>query len=159
MNKGSVFFLWFVLLVVMACQLGAPAPTSTPDPAELLSGVWVGEWSIEGEGPDGYLYTGEATFDVNSSNEIDGQIVWTLEKSPFEDEQSKIGLSGVEYVRGTFNPQTLEVDFTGYKKDDPDQIIGMDHYKLTLSVDGTRLTGKTENYGDWKGLFIATRKP
>ncbi|MCB0100558.1 MAG: hypothetical protein H6635_17200 [Anaerolineales bacterium] len=165
MQNKLTIFLSLLVFTAVACQFSAQPPTLTPvppptaNPSLLLDGIWLLEWTIEGEGPDGYLYTGEATLNVNDAYEIDGQIVWTMVRTPFVDEQTKTGLSGVEYVRGTFNPDTFEVDFTGYKREDPNKVIGTDHYKLTLSADGTQLNGRTENYGDWKGLIAGVRKP
>lgn len=156
MKKQTAALLCMALIFLNACS-GTPASSATPDPAALVGGVWVGEWMTEGA-ENGYLFNLEATLNINAENEIDGQIVWTLVRSPFEEEQAKLGLSGTEFVHGNFDPSTLEVKLTGYKLDDPNSVIGLEHYKLFLTEDGTILQGKSENYGDWNGLFTASRK-
>jgi hypothetical protein len=153
MKKRFKLILCMALMFLTACSGSA-----APDPATLVGGVWVGEWMTEGA-ENGYLYTLEVTLNINAENEIDGQIVWTFVRSPFEADQALLGLSATEFVRGDFDPATLEVELTGYKEDDPKDIIGPDHYKLFLIEDGTILQGKSENGGAWNGFFTASRKP
>ena len=131
-----------------------------PSSSESLSTTGLnGTWQVEWTNPAGYLYTGEMVLEVDQSNNIDGYINWTLKKSPNASEQSMIGLTGIEYVSGTYDPQTRAVVFQGYEKDDPNNILGVDEYKLSLSIDGSTLSGMTKNNGDWQGQLTATRNP
>lgn len=128
-----------------------------PTPPNIeLNGEWEGEWT----NPAGYLYTCVITLEVSESNNITGQINWVFEKTPREDEQSKIGLTAIEYINGTYDPQTRQVMFSGYERDDPYNIISLDDYRLFLSVDGNTLSGESAtNQGDWQGKLTANRKP
>jgi uncharacterized caspase-like protein len=140
-----------------------PAPTNeskkpvTNDDSTRLSltvvGEWVGEWRDSG----GNLFICEVRI-TESSTGLSGSIIWNLKRSPRPDLQSKIGLSAVEYVRGTYEPSTRAVDVEGYRKDDPNIIIDLDRYKLLLSADGQTLSGQTYTQGTWEGRFLATRK-
>jgi hypothetical protein len=115
-------------------------------------------WQVEWTNPDGYLATGEMVLEVDQSNNIDGSIKWTWKKTPKAREQI-IGLTGIEYISGTYDPQARSVVFQGYEKDDPNNVIGLDEYKLSLSADGSTLSGTSKNNGDWQGQLTATRKP
>lgn len=101
----------------------------------------------------------QATFYVDSivlaePIEISGRIVWQLEKSPHADEQSKIGLTAIEYVSGKFNSNDNLLELNGYAIDDPNKLnIALDKYELKLSaLDGREeLRGGTAAHTDGLG--------
>ena len=71
---------------------------------------------------------------------------------------NKVGLSAIEFVRGTFDPANGIVKMSGYRKDDPDGVLVMlDEYKLTVSPDGKSLTGLARNGGKWNGHLRLSR--
>lgn len=116
-------------------------------------GVWEGEWSNE----TGILYDCIMHIDVSASNNLSGSIIWTLRQSPRSSDQPKVGLQGTEYIRGIYDPITHSVKAEGYDEEDPNEVIGLDKYKLVLSEDGARLSGETESHGTWLGRLSATR--
>lgn len=119
-----------------------------------LSGTWEGKWTS----PSGYVYTFKTLFEVDAAHNVKSGINWTLEVSPRAHERSKIGRKGVEYVKGTYDPNTRAVVLAGYDKNDPHTILGLDRYVLFLSIDGKELKGKTWNHGTWDGKLSAHRK-
>jgi len=107
--------------------------------------------------PSGDLFTCEVTFKVSQSNSIDGSIIWKLIRS--RNASSKSGLTGTEYIIGTYNPKTRLASFGGYKKEDPYNVIGLDEYQLNLADDDYSLKETSRNGGDWRGEMIIHRKP
>ncbi len=89
--------------------------------------------------------------------EIKGAFTWKLIKSPRANEQSKLGLTAVEYFTATYDKTTRKLVIKGSRKDDPHSIIGLDIYHLTLSENGEVLEGITANHGTWKGVFYGIR--
>jgi len=134
--------------------VNTPISSPTTDiPFNTITGAWEGKWT----NPSGDLFTCEITFNVSQSNNISGNIIWTLVKS--RNANSKSGLTGTEYIIGTYDPKIRLATFDGYKKEDPHNVIGLDEYRLSLSNDGHRLEGVSKNGGDWQGEIIAHRKP
>jgi hypothetical protein len=74
-----------------------------------------------------------------------------MKSTPQEAKQSKIGLTAVEYIKGSYNPETRMLMMEGYRKDDPNDIISLDKYRLILSEDNRSLGGATWNHGRWRG--------
>ncbi len=61
------------------------------------------------------------------------------------------GKTAKEFLSGEYNPETRVVEVEGTSKDDPEGVIALDAYRLTLSEDGTSLSGCTRtNEGSWK---------
>lgn len=122
-------------------------------PTASATGVWLGEWGDVEDNVYGYEIR------INESGgDVSGSIVWILKRSRRPDLQQKIGLSGIEHIRGKYDPQTRLFEFEGYREDDPYEIIGMDKYKLSMSVDGQSLSGQTYDGGTWKGRMSGSRK-
>lgn len=117
-------------------------------------GTWKGEWSNH----TGFYYTFILELREDKTGDISGEFIWKLIKSPRSDEQKKLGLTATEYVRGTYNSHSRKLNIKGVRKEDPNEIIGMDVYDLTLSKNGAVLEGKTENHGTWKGVFYGLRQ-
>jgi len=124
-------------------------PTRTLSPA----GSWRGDWSS----PSGaYL-----KFDLELSESgggVQGRIHWTLIRTNRPDKQSKVGSTCIEYVRGGYTPETRQVAMSGYRKDDPNNmLVNLDQYRLNLSPDGSRLNGAARNGGKWNGRISLNR--
>jgi hypothetical protein len=137
-----------------------PQNTSTPLPAPQVvksvdpAGRWKGGWSTASG------TTADIEFSLNETggNQIEGQIRWTLRKTVRPDKRDKVGLSAIEHIRGVYDPQTRLLTLKGYRKDDPDNVLVMvDDYRLTVSEDGRRITGRAKNGGKWNGVLSMDR--
>lgn len=132
---------------------GAGAADPVRSPAFKPSGVWKGEWTSE----KGGLSSAVATLNDDGANQISGFIVWTLRRSINPNKKDRTGMKAVEYVQGTYDPLTRVVSVTGYRKKDPNDLIVLDSYRLTLSEDNNRLQGATRNQGRWSGRLRLER--
>lgn len=118
-----------------------------------LSGTWQGQWTS----PAGFLYAAVLTLEVTSDGLARGDFNWILKRSPRPAEQSKIGMSGTEYLSGRTNTTARTVTLAGTRKDDPNNVIGLDRYKMVVSDDGRVMGGITDNHGDWQGQIILSK--
>ena len=141
MKKISYYIILFAIVFF-------PTFIFSNDTFPLKNGRYEGTWT---DGAHEY----SLKFNISFSKEIDTYILWTLLKSPRTSEQLKIGFKGKEYVKGDFDPIKRKLSFAGYKKEDPHTIIGLDKYELIVSEDGTKISGKTESGGAWKGIIKA----
>ncbi|MFN0277892.1 MAG: hypothetical protein ACKVRN_04740 [Pyrinomonadaceae bacterium] len=128
-------------------QASLPPPRSAPPVDHSLSpaGTWNGDWSGRG----GSYFTARVQLQ-ETNGRVEGQIVWTLERSTNPKKMYKAGSVATEYVRGTFDPTTRKVFLAGYRKDDPNDIVIYDNYRMLLSADNKNLTGKSKNNGDFR---------
>ena len=139
---------------------GRPVHGTPPDiPTEqkaALRKVWAGTWAS----PTGFGYDTDLHLRVNADGSVEGRLEWTLRKVPPDrkDYADKIGLTGVEYVWGVYEPKTRSLSFDGYRRDDPKLILGLDRYRLSLSEGLDRLEGKTWNHGTWQATLRLTPK-
>jgi hypothetical protein len=104
----------------------------------------------------GNEYQAVLTLQFNADKTLHGRIDWKLTKSQRADYQSKLGLTGVEYVWGVFDPGVRLLGLEGYRRDDPHGILGLDKYLLTLGNNGATLAGKTWDHGSWDGRLDLT---
>lgn len=118
-------------------------------------GKWEGKWSMTG----GSVFSAKMELEnFNDANTIQGAITWKLESSSLPAQQSKIGFTGVEFVRGRYDPEARMLFLEGYRKDDPYEVIGLDKYRLEFSENGNSLTGASSNYGEWNAKFSLARE-
>lgn len=149
------------LLLTCALLLGAlyaSAQTSG------VAGEWRGIWT----NPTGFVFTAELTLEAGAGcktcattgdGSIRGKIVWTLKKvgsNAPEEYAKKVGMTATEFVKGEMKGDGFFV-LSGYEKDDPNGIIGIDKYRLAISDTGQVIGGITFNNGPWTGQFIAVR--
>ena len=141
--------LWvFVLFTaLLGPLLGAAIPKD-------IDARWLGNWTA----PEGWVYKADAVLEVDNENKVVGAIQWTLVKSPRPEEQGKLGLTGVEFVRGVFLPEGGVVQMEGWSLDDPHHILGTDKYRLILSDDGSVLGGITYHHGPWTGQILLQKQ-
>jgi hypothetical protein len=144
---GLIITLFVILITVAAFPAGAAD-------SKDLAGSWHGFWSA----PEGWLYEADMVLSVDAQNNITGAIHWTLRKSPRPGEQGKIGLSGVENVRGVFLPECGMVRMEGMSLEDPNHVLGLDKYRLILSDNFQVLGGITSHHGPWTAQFLLKRK-
>lgn len=141
----------------------ASSPVSTPKmtspaapPATTFNptGRWNGEWSTA----SGTLFDFELTLTEKGSNNLEGQIRWTMRRTARPDKADKVGFSAIEFVRGSYDATTGAVSLTGVRKDDPNNMLVMlDVYRLKVSSDGRNLTGAARNGGKWNGRVHLSR--
>lgn len=147
-HKGLIITLFAVSITVaafLACYAAAPGD---------LAGNWHGFWFA----PEGWIYEADMALTVDARNNVTGAIQWTLRKSPRPGEQEKIGLGGVEKVKGVFLPECGMVRMEGISLEDPNRVLGLDKYRLILSDDFKVLGGITANHDLWTGQFMLKRK-
>lgn len=130
----------------------ASAPVSPPFPDSVVnknlspSGNWSGDWNSKSA-----YFTATAAFE-ETDGKVSGRIVWTLKRTANQKKVNKIGATAVEYVQGTYNAQTRMLNLRGIRKEDPNNIVILDRYNLSLSDDNQTLMGKSIN-----GNFILKR--
>lgn len=119
-----------------------------------IAARWAGLWTA----PEGWIYRADAVLEVDKENHVTGAIHWTLIKSPRPEEQGKLGLTGIEHVRGVFLPEAGVVRMEGWSLEDTNRILGTDKYRLLLSDDGQVLGGITYHHGPWNAQILLQRQ-
>lgn len=134
--------------------MNGPQPRISEPMAMALAKTWTGTWTS----PAGYVYDATFRARVDASGAVEGRLEWTLRKAPESrtDYADKIGATGTEFVWGTFDSTSRNLDMEGYRRDDPRTVLGLDRYRLTLSEDLTEIKGATWNHGTWKAAFRLT---
>lgn len=148
-RSGAI--LLFCLTIGAAGLAVSPCDVAVAQPTSALAGPWNGSWEA-----DNFRYEAVMTLNVDAANSVDGQINWTLRVSPRVNEQAKIGMKGVEYVRGKYYPDSATIALEGYRKDDPNVVIGLDKYRLVVAPNGRTMGGITEHHGTWTGRIFLT---
>lgn len=121
----------------------------TPAPQVLAASVnpggkWTGNWNSKTTS-----FKAEMNLTVDNSGKAKGQILWLLLNTTSPQKVEKIGMSAVEYVQGTFDPATRMLYLSGYRKEDPNNIIVLDKYSLNLAEDNQRLGGVSKSSGQF----------
>lgn len=149
---GSVMLLGIMVAasIFLIPRLTRPQIVTSPNPV----GNWQGDWTS----PLGTTYTAKVNLEsAGSENNLQGQINWTLKGTNSGPMQAKIGKTGIEYIRGTYDPTKGTLSLEGYREDDPNDIITLDKYELTLGNHGSTLQGSTSNHGGWRGRISLSR--
>ena len=85
---------------------------SIPAVAQDINGQWSCIWT---DLDWGWEFECEMNLIVDPSGQVQGEIRWTMTRSPNPEDTSRIGLSAKEYVRGTMQgPGSITVE--GYAK-------------------------------------------
>ena len=140
-------------LALLAVATSASAQTKPPLPVNDLAGDWHGQWTS----PSGYLFSTTLSLKVAPDGVADGRFVWTLKRSPLAEEQKKLGMSATEFVSGKVDSTAGTVTLSGTRKDDPNDVIFTDRYRLVVGENGRSLAGVSGNLGDWDGLVFLER--
>jgi cytoskeletal protein RodZ len=118
-----------------------PIAPPVPPPIENYvspSGTWQGQWT------NGKAYYGQQlTLQDNGNGKVSGQIIHTLQRSSNPQKMDKVGLTAVEFVQGSYNPNTRIITLAGVRKNDPNDLIILDKYRLSLSGDSSTIAGET----------------
>jgi hypothetical protein len=140
-------------LALLVFAASASAQTKAPLPVSDLAGEWHGQWTS----PSGYLFAATLSLTVAPNGNADGRFVWTLKRSPLADEQRKLGMSATEFVSGKVDGTAGTLTLAGTRKDDPNDVIFTDRYRLVAGENGRSLAGVSGNLGDWDGLVFLQR--
>lgn len=140
-------------LALLVFAASAAAQTRPPLPVSDLAGEWYGQWTS----PSGYLFTATLSLKIAPDSTADGRFVWTLKRSPLGEEQRKLGMSATEFVSGKVDSVAGTVTLAGTRKDDPNDVIFTDRYRLVAGENGRSLAGVSRNLGDWDGLVFLQR--
>lgn len=123
-------------------KAAAPATVSPPAlPASGVSptGTWTGTWA------GGSSQFTAAMSLTESNGTVSGRIVWTLVRTTNPKKIGKEGLSATEYVQGTYDASTRMLKMHGVRKDDPNGLVILDTYNLSVSEDGRTIGGQSRN--------------
>ncbi len=150
-----LFRLVFALAVSSGVFLSVYAEGLSDADRALLTSPWKGYWIS----PKGFLFTANVRLRIAQNNSVEGEIAWVMERSPREEDKAKLGIGATEYVRGSYDPRARILRLEGYRKDDPNQVIGLDKYHLVLADSNQVLGGITWNHGSWQGLISLARVP
>jgi hypothetical protein len=114
---------------------------------KLTGGPWSGRW----DGNDGSIFSFTMQLSADSSNRVTGKIQWKMLATSNSSQRSKIGLTAIEYVSGTYDSVTRSAELKGQNSDDPNGVISLDEYRISFDSRMKSLEGKTRNNGNWKG--------
>jgi hypothetical protein len=142
------------IALALAATVGpAAAQDFSASNRTALAGPWHGFWKS-----GRYLYEASMRLRLGPGGKVEGAIAWTLRASPHPAEQGKIGGKGTEHVRGKFNAEAGVLAFEGYRKDDPNKILGLDKYRLVVAENRRAMGGITWDHGRWTGEFFLKRE-
>ena len=111
----------------------------TPQIAGTWDAIWCSSTSL------GWVYSAILKLELKDGK-VTGENRWTVVKSPYPWARK----TATEFLSGTYDPGSRTVELEGTSKDDPEGVIGLDAYRLTLSEDGRSLSGNTRSHGTWK---------
>jgi hypothetical protein len=113
---------------------------------------WKGVWDSK----RGVIYNFVLDLNRNGSA-TKGAIHWRLVKVPPGHRMTRqLGNTGNEFVQGTVNPKTGDLEISGTSVDNP-QLLAKDDYLLTVT-NGGKVTGHSKSNGkQWKATFNGTK--
>jgi hypothetical protein len=141
----------FLLAVtfVFACATSSQAQSVQAQ----AGGEWRGLWTA----PPGWSYEAKMSLRIGEAGSVNGEITWTLRRSPRTNDQAKLGLTGVELVRGTYHAVSRALILDGYDKRDPQGILGLDKYRLVVSDNYKAAGGITAHHDKWDAQIFLSR--
>jgi hypothetical protein len=117
------------------------------DRLRLISGdgVWQGE--------DGSRFSFSLDLEAHGRR-CEGTIHWGIvPEPPHPSRGSRDQQTGTEYVRGSFDPATGEVQLYGYRLDNP-ALLSLDEYRLLLSPESQGFEGTSRGpWGTWRNVL------
>lgn len=134
-------------------QTSADSRKSNLSSAITPVGKWKGKWTAS----LGSSFNTELILTDEGGGKIGGKLIWTLRETINPKKIEKIGQSATEYVEGSYDAATRKLNLSGYDKDDPYELINLDDYYLTLSINNKRLEGVAQSRGRLDGRFALTR--
>ncbi len=112
------------------------------DPNLNPAGNWSGDWNSWGSYRT--YFTAQMSLTDDGGGKVSGYIVWNLQSTNNPKKVDKTGTSATEYVQGVYNPATRSVSLRGVRKDDPNNIVILDAYKLILAENNLTMRGKSK---------------
>jgi len=159
---GRIVLLCLIAVLAVAPDLGRAAPRNVPPPPPpplvsdadrvALAGPWKGTWMGNRFG-----YKAVMALAVAADGTVAGTITWTLSTVPTSKAEHLIGMTGVENIRGSYNPTAAVLSLAGYSKADPNDIVELDQYLLVVAPNRQTMGGLTGEHGAWTGQFYLTR--
>ncbi len=119
-----------------------PRPQPSINPNLNPAGRWTGNWTSSKA-----HYTAVVSLSDAGGGKFTGEIYWTLQRHTNPKKIYKAGATATEYVQGTFNPATRTLNLSGYRKDDPQDIVVLDKYSLVLAENNLNLGGGSKSNG------------
>jgi hypothetical protein len=153
MRSVRLFLVSIFLFGVGIFPAAVAAQTVSAAEQAELAGPWPGRWTA----PEGWIYEAVISLQVSGSGATSGEINWTLRKSPRPAEQGKVGMTGVELVRGNYHANAGAFILEGYEKKDPNGILGLDKYRLVVSDNRRIIGGITRHHSAWTGQFFLSK--
>lgn len=160
-RNGRIVLLCLIAVAAAVPHFGRAAPRNTPSPPlpavsdadrTALAGPWKGTWTGNRFG-----YTAVMTLAVGVDGTVAGAINWTLSAVPNSNEEHLIGKTGIENIRGSFNPAAGILSLAGYSKADPANVVELDQYLLVVAPNRETMGGLTGEHGAWTGQFYLSR--
>jgi hypothetical protein len=161
-RTGRIVLLCLIAVMAVAPQFGRAAPRKGPPapPPPLVSdadraalaGPWKGTWTGNKFG-----YTAVMTLVVAADGTVAGTINWTLSTVPNSKAEHLVGMTGIENIRGNYNPTAAVLSVAGYSKADPNDIVELDQYLLVVAPNRETMGGLTGEHGAWTGQFFLSR--
>jgi len=125
-----------------AIAVSTPRPTALINPNLKPDGRWTGDWNSKTTS-----FTAQMNLTDNGAGKFSGEIYWTLRSSTNPKKMYKTGSTATEYVQGTYNPANRSLALSGYRKDDPNDIVVLDKYNLILAENNQSLGGGSKSNG------------
>lgn len=120
----------------------SPRPMPSINPNLNPTGRWTGDWTSSKA-----HYTAVVVLNDTGGGKFTGEIYWTLQRHTNPKKIYKAGATATEYVQGTFNSATRTLNLSGYRKDDPQDIVVLDKYNLILAENNQNLGGGSKSNG------------
>lgn len=139
-TRSWLYVLASCLVAAVIASVAYIYLTRPTEEVKLVSptGTWNGDWKS-----DSAAYT--ATMNLTETNgNVTGRIIWTLLRNNNQP-KTKSGLAATEYVEGIYDSATRMLKIHGVKKDDPNGLVILDNYNLSLSEDGSTMGGRSKN--------------
>ena len=123
----------------------------TTSPTDIVT-TWQGEWKSR----QGFHFGFAMELRAAPDGTADGEISWQLLAAPVGNPlETRIGATGIEYVKGHFDRAAGIATIDGYRVSDP-TLLGMDSYRFQIKSDKSSFIGMTKNYGRWEAQTFGT---
>lgn len=122
------------------------------EPGNQLTSRWKGEW----RGEDGHRFSFELLLNFHDGKQGNGHFIWTLTHAPMGSSvASRVGQSGIEHVRGSYDATIRELKLQGFRLEH-DNLLSLDAYRVTVAVGGRSFSGFSRSHsGRWRSPISA----
>ncbi|MSO55736.1 MAG: hypothetical protein EXQ55_02265 [Acidobacteria bacterium] len=151
-------FALFAIALPRPGRSSEPPPPGAVNPSGLPQAVplktrWEGTW----ESSRGYRFSFVMHLTIAADNEADGYILWRLlHTPPGSGLADRVNEPGTEFVRGSVDLGTGELELTGYRVDNP-TLLATDRYRFFISSGQQTFRGLSrDNDGNWETAINGT---